>query len=97
MPQPLEKAIVAKVMAQARSLGWWPAKMHGNAFMLAGLPDVLVIKDGRVAWMEVKRPGESPSKIQLHRMRELASHGCPVAVVFSAADAREFLESVGCV
>lgn len=91
---PLEKTIVAKVMAQAKSLGWWPAKMHGNAFMLAGLPDVLVIKDGRAAWMEVKRPGEEPSKIQLHRMRELAGHGCPVAVVFSAADARHFLESV---
>ena len=68
--------------------------MHGNAFMLAGLPDVLVIKGGRAAWMEVKRPGEEPSKIQLHRMRELAGHGCPVAVVFSAADARHFLESV---
>jgi hypothetical protein len=91
---PLEKTIVAKVMAQAKSLGWWPAKMHGNAFMLAGLPDVLVIKDGRAAWMEVKRPGEEPSKIQLHRMRELACHGCPVAVVFSAADARHFLEGV---
>jgi hypothetical protein len=94
MPQPLEKVIVAKVMAQAKSLGWWPAKMHGNAFMLAGLPDVLVIKNGRAAWMEVKRPGEHPSKIQLHRMRELEAAGCPVAVVCSAADARQFLEGV---
>lgn len=94
MPQPLEKTIVAKVMAQAKSLGWWPAKMHGNAFMLAGLPDVLVIKDGMAAWMEVKRPGQTPSKIQLHRMRELTGHGCPVAVVTSAAQAKEFLESI---
>ena len=94
MPPPLEKTIVAKVMAQARSLGWWPAKMHGNAFMLAGLPDVLAIRDGRVAWMEVKRPGEKPSKIQLHRMRELTGHGCPVAVVTSAAEAKKFLEGV---
>lgn len=92
--RPLEKTIVAKVMAQAKSMGWWPAKMHGNAFMLAGLPDVLVIKGGRAAWMEVKRPGESPSRIQQHRMRELAAHGCPVAVVTSAAEARHFLENV---
>lgn len=92
---PLEKTIVAKVMAMAKSLGWWTTKMHGNQFMLAGLPDVLVIKGGRAAWMEVKRPGEEPSKIQLHRMRELAQAGCPVAVVTSAADARHFLEGVG--
>jgi hypothetical protein len=43
--------------------------------------------------MEAKVPGNEPSKIQLHRMRELAAAGCPVAVVYSAADARHFLET----
>ena len=54
----------------------------------------MVIKDGRVAWMEVKRPGEEPTRVQLHRQRELASHGCHVTTVTSAADAREFLEGI---
>lgn len=62
--------------------------------MLAGLPDVLVVKNGRAAWMEVKRPGQDASQVQEHRMRELARAGCPVAVVRSADDARKFLESV---
>jgi hypothetical protein len=60
-----------------------------------GLPDVLVIKEGRAAWMEVKRPGEDPTRIQEHRMRELAKVGCPVTVVRSVGDARGFLEAIG--
>jgi len=69
-------------------------KTHGSAFSVAGLPDVLVIKEGRAAWMEAKRPGESPTRIQEHRMRELAAAGCPVTVVTSAGDAIEFLEGI---
>lgn len=77
----------------ARALGWWATKIHGNAFQLAGLPDVLCIKDGRARWIECKRPGEEPTKIQTHRMRELAKHGSPCVVAFCAGDAKEFLES----
>jgi Holliday junction resolvase len=91
---PLERTIVANVMAQGRALGWWVTKFHGNAFSMAGVPDVIAIKGGRAAWMECKRPGEEPTKIQLHRMRELSAAGCPVCVVFSVADARRFLESL---
>jgi Holliday junction resolvase len=90
----LERTIVAKVMDEARRLGWWTMKNHGNAYSLKGLPDVLVIKDGRAAWMEVKRPGHDATRVQEHRMRELAKVGCPVTVVRSVGDAREFLEAI---
>lgn len=90
---PLEKTIVARVLAQCRSLGFWAMKIHGNAFTTAGVPDILAIKDGRAFWLECKRPGEDPTKVQMHRMRELFAAGCPVAVVTSAADARNFLEA----
>jgi hypothetical protein len=53
-----------------------------------------MVKNGRAFWLECKRPGEEPTKIQLHRMRELSAAGCPVAVVTSAAEARHFLENV---
>ena len=91
---PSERSIVARVIDAARALGWWATKIHGNAFQLAGLPDVLCIKDGRARWIECKRPGEEPTKLQSHRMRELADAGCRVAVVRSAADARVFLENI---
>jgi len=69
-------------------------KIHGGPFQLSGLPDVLAIKGGRAAWMEFKRPGCEPTKIQQHRMRELVDAGCQVAVVRSAADVRVFLENI---
>lgn len=95
MPRPpLEKTIVAKVMETARRLGWWTMKNHGSHFSLRGLPDVLAIKGGKAVWMEVKRPGEEPTKIQEHRMRELMAAGCPCTTVRSAGDAMEFLRSV---
>jgi Holliday junction resolvase len=91
---PLERTIVAKVMASARALGWWVMKTHGGSFgTVVGLPDVMAIKNGRVVWMEVKRPGEEPTRVQLHRQRELAGFGCKVTTVFSAGDAKEFLEA----
>lgn len=94
MRQPLESTIVKKVMAQAKALGWLPLKQHGSAFSLAGIPDVLAIRDGRAAWLEVKRPGQHPTEIQIVRHRQLRDCGCPVAVVRSAAEAKEFLEAI---
>jgi len=91
---PLERIIVARVMDEARRLGWWAMKNHGNAYSVKGLPDVLVIKAGRAAWMEVKRPGEDATRIQQHRIRELIRFGCPATVVRSVGDAREFLEAI---
>ncbi len=91
---PLEKTIVAKGMAVARGMGFLAIKMHGGGYSLAGLPDVLCLKDGRAYWIEFKRPGEEPTKIQQHRLRELIGHGCPSTVCRSAGDVKEFLESV---
>lgn len=92
---PLEKTIVRRVMDEARRAGWLCIKQHGSAFSLKGLPDILAIRGGRCVWMEAKRPGQEPTRIQLHVMRQLAAAGCPVAVVHSAADARHFLEAIG--
>lgn len=90
---PLEKVIVARVMDEARRLGFAAYKMHGGPYSVRGLPDVLAIRRGRAYWMEAKRPGEEPTRVQVARMRELAAAGCSVAVVTSAADARVFLEN----
>lgn len=88
---PLEKTIVARIREVAESLGFVVIKMHGGPFMPTGIPDLLLIKHGRCCWIEVKRPGEEPTRIQQHRMRELARAGCSVAVARSANDARQFL------
>lgn len=88
----LERTIVAKVLKVAKSLGWFAVKIHGNAYQMAGLPDVLAIKGGRAVWLEVKVPGNKPSQIQLRRIKDLTAAGCPCAVVYSSDEARTFLE-----
>jgi Holliday junction resolvase len=90
----LEKTIVANIMDEARRLGWWCMKNHGNAYSLKGLPDILAIKRGFAAWMEVKLPGEEPTRIQLHRIRELIAAGCAATTVWSVGDAIEFLTAI---
>ena len=54
----------------------------------------MAIRDGKVAFLECKVPGEEPTKIQQHRMRQLADAGAAVTWVTSAGEARAFLESV---
>lgn len=90
---PLEKTIVARVMSQCRTMGFWVQKTHGSSYSMSGMPDVLAIRGGVAHWMEVKQPGQKPTRIQEHRMRQLAEAGCPVAVVHSAGEARAFLEA----
>lgn len=90
---PLESAIVSKSILEARRRGWFACKIHGNAYQLAGLPDILCIKGGRAAWMEAKRPGNKPTPVQVRRMQELRDAGCSVAVIHSAAEAAAFLEA----
>lgn len=88
---PLESTIVKKVMDEARRLGWYVVKNHGNSYSIKGLPDLLCVKDGVAVWLEVKRPGEEATRVQLHRHRELRSFGCRVAVVTCVGEARDFL------
>lgn len=78
-------------MDTARRLGWYPIKIHGSAYQLSGLPDVLALKGGVAVWLEVKRHGESTTRIQEHRMRELEEAGCIAAVVRSPAEAAAVL------
>lgn len=91
---PSERSIVAKGLAVAKSLGFFALKIHGNQYQMAGIPDVLCLKGGRAFWIEFKRPGEKPTKLQMHRMKQLEEAGCPTAVARSAADVRVFLEGV---
>lgn len=90
---PRESTIVAAVMGVAKSLGWYPLKIHGGPYQVAGIPDVLCLRTGRAVWMEVKQPGRYPTAIQRKRMDELEkSGGTPCAVVTSKDQARAFLE-----
>ena len=59
---------------------------------LNGVPDrLLLFPGGRVAFCEVKAPGEKPRPLQEHRMEQLRALGFPVYVVDSIGQIEEVL------
>ena len=57
---------------------------------LNGYPDRLLVRDGTVVFVELKRPGGKPRKLQAVRIAELASCGANVEV----CDTRESVDGM---
>jgi hypothetical protein len=65
-------------------------KIHGGPYQLAGVPDLLCLKDGRAMFLEVKQPGKKATEIQARRMNEIETQGgaaCHVVTSKEEADA----------
>ena len=92
--RPLEKSIVHAIrralILRPRCVAY---KMHGSPYSTAGMPDLLVIDDGRTIWLEVKRPGRPLTAIQAARHAEMRGAGAVVDVVHNADEAVAVLES----
>ena len=89
----LESTVVKKGMEIAQSMGWFAIKIHGSVFMPRGFPDVIFFKNGRAKFIEYKRPGETPSPVQLQWHAKLLKFGFVVGVVDVAEDTRAILEA----
>ena len=72
---PLESTITTSIKKAASAAGWWVMKIHGGPQQLAGVPDLLCIREGVTVWLEVKRPGCKPTPLQLVRMAEIERVG----------------------
>ena len=73
----------------AKSRGWYAEKIMRTG--RRGFPDHLFIRQGRVIFIEFKRPGGVPEPHQLKRHKELRAHGVEVFVVDNLDDARRIL------
>lgn len=61
----------------------------------AGYQDrLLLVPGGLAVFVELKRDGERPRKLQAHRMRRLRALGFSARVVVGAAQAEELVEAV---
>lgn len=61
----------------------------------AGMPDLLMLKNGRAVFLEVKRPGGKATPLQLARIDEIRRVGGAVAeVVFSRQEAERILNGL---
>lgn len=84
-----ESRLSRKIQTELRKHGYFCYKNHGSEFMAAGLPDIVVIRDGRYIGLETKMPGKrddtSTSQDLMHKhMREA---GAKIYVVCSVQEA----------
>lgn len=70
---PLEKVLERNLGKYCKDHGILYIK--GKATGQKGFPDRMLIRNGRVLFLELKRKGCNPSPLQLHWLSELRDHG----------------------
>ena len=59
-----------------------------------GVPDRILIRpNGTVAFVELKRPGKHPTKLQAHCIRKLRDQGCEVHVINNVESFKDILDA----
>lgn len=85
-----ESKVEKEIREYAEATGWWQAKFVSPS--KKAVPDRVFIRGGVTLWMEVKRPGEEPTRQQYYRMKEMKQHGAIVCWVDSFKSAKEWLD-----
>ncbi len=89
----MEKHIVKKIKTKLEAEGYWVMKIHGGPYQMAGLPDLLAIREGKSYWVEVKQPGKKATPLQERTLIKLRKYGCRAGVATNVEEAMEICES----
>lgn len=76
---PLESKIQSRIIKRYEQQGYMVVKLVLTN--KAGIPDLLLLKDGKASFIEVKRPKCKPRPLQLYRMEQLKKQGFEVQVL----------------
>lgn len=88
MPTKPETRLYRQVVQQLKALKaegvpiWW-FKLHGGPMQRAGVPDLMIVLNGLAVFVELKMPGNKPTKLQVHTMAEIAKANGLVVVATS--------------
>ena len=89
-----EKVIEQKLVAEVKKRGGICPKWVSPGF--DGMPDRMVLMpEGRIAFVEVKAPGEKPRPLQLARHRLLRRLGFRVYVLDSEKQITRIIDEIG--
>lgn len=89
-----EADIQRQIRDYLRWTGWFVYKNHQSLGSYRGVADLTAIKDGRVVWIEVKKPGGRQSREQEKFQREIEAHGGVYIVARSVEDVEEAIERI---
>ena len=74
----LESVIQSSLIKKYESQGYMVVKLILTN--KSGIPDLLLLKDGKASFVEVKREGQKPRPLQEYRIKKLRSLGFEVHV-----------------
>jgi len=89
-----EKDIQKKIIRHLKNTGWFVRKLHQGKYSGAGMPDIHALKDGIPIYVEVKRPGKKPTKLQAAILEDLEMHGGKVTWTTSLENFKEWLKNI---
>lgn len=75
----LESNVQAKIIKRYEDEGYLVVKL--TLTNKNGFPDLMLLKDGKAIFIEVKRKGEHPRPLQVYRHEELKRFGFDVSVL----------------
>ena len=88
-----EKTIEAKLVKTVRSMGGLAPKFISPG--LDGMPDrIVLLKHGRLAFVEVKANGQKPRPLQVRRKRQLEALGFSVYCLDDATQIGGILDEI---
>lgn len=76
----LESKVQRSLIKQYEADGWFVVKLILTT--KAGIPDLLLLKNGKAMFVEVKRPVGHPTKLQLYRIQQLRDMGFEVQIKY---------------
>ena len=93
---PREKELENEIKKFIREQGGLPYKIHGgDLYQETGIPDILACWRGLFFGIEVKRPGEKPSAIQLAQGLRIKKAGGHFLVAYSLQDVKDYIKKEG--
>ena len=66
-------------------------KNHGNQYSVIGLPDIMCVYREKLVCIEVKIPGNKPTKLQEITLKKLSDAGAITGVAYSVEDVKQLL------
>ena len=87
-----ERVLERNLNKEVKALGGWSIKILSN--FITGLPDRLVLHNGRAYFVEVKSEGKKPSPIQRVVHKKLEVLGFPVSVIDTAEKLNNFIKKI---
>lgn len=93
-----ETEIKKEITDYLKGIGWKVYRMHAGRIIknmhnnIPGTPDLFAVGDHFTLWIETKKPGKSPTAVQLKEMVDLSARGEHCLCAHSVDEVKAFLK-----